>query len=222
MSGERLPTPEPAAVLAEARSARPYLRAADLYVSSAGLALRAAHFARLPYLASSAFYNFRSKSHSESATHYLNAPFYPTAPDTTIESIIDSESNPSYGLTLSLNLDLFNGLSTDARVAGARATLLRARETRDALVRNLASEVRQTVLGYQEATEREALARRTLESASENLNLVQQKYNVGSATILDLIDSQVQLQRAQSDLVTALAAIRVAEAALERVRGHGE
>ena len=47
-------------------------------------------------------------------------------------------------------------------------------------------------------------------------------YNVGSATILDLIDSQVQLQRAQSDLVSALAAIRVADATLARVRGRSE
>ncbi|MFM8560339.1 MAG: TolC family protein, partial [bacterium] len=87
---------------------------------------------------------------------------------------------------------------------------------------NLEGEVRNVLLGHQEAREREALARRALDSASENLNLVQQKYNVGSATILDLIDSQVQLQRAQNDLVSALADIRVAEAAVDRVRGAGE
>ena len=54
----------------------------------------------------------------------------------------------------------------------------------------------------------------------ENLNLTQQKYNVGSATILDLIDAQVQLARARSDEVSAEAAIRVAEAVVDRVRGH--
>jgi outer membrane protein TolC len=61
-----------------------------------------------------------------------------------------------------------------------------------------------------------------VESARENLNLVQQKYNVGSATILDLIDSQVSLLRAASELVSALADIRIAEAAVDRVRGIGE
>ena len=90
----------------------------------------------------------------------------------------------------------------------------------DALQRNLESEVHRALLGYQEAIERTALASRTVESASENHNLVQQKYNVGSATILDLVDSQVQLQRAQSNLVSAMAAIRVAEAALDQVRGR--
>jgi outer membrane protein TolC len=100
--------------------------------------------------------------------------------------------------------------------------MVRATETRDALVRNLEGEVRQTLLVHQEAMEREALGRTAVESARENLNLVQQKYNVGSATILDLIDSQVSLLRAASELVSALADIRIAEAAVDRVRGKGE
>ena len=108
----------------------------------------------------------------------------------------------------------------DASVATARGQLLRARETRDALLRNLESEVHRALLGYQEAIERTALANRTVESATENENLLQQKYNVCSATILDLVDSQVQLQRAQVSLVSALAAIRVAEATLAQVRGR--
>jgi outer membrane protein TolC len=54
------------------------------------------------------------------------------------------------------------------------------------------------------------------------VKLTQQKYNVGSATILDLIDAQVQLQRARSQGVAALATIRVAEATLDRARGRAE
>jgi outer membrane protein len=65
------------------------------------------------------------------------------------------------------------------------------------------------------------VATSAIESATENLKLTQEKYNVGSATILDLIDAQVQLQRASSQGVTARAAIRVAEATLEHVRGGG-
>ena len=100
--------------------------------------------------------------------------------------------------------------------------MVRARETRDGLVRNLEGEVRQTLLDHQVSHDRASLGRRTVESASENLNLVQQKYNVGSATILELIDAQVQLQTAQSNVVKALAAIRVAEAQINRVRGRNE
>ena len=90
------------------------------------------------------------------------------------------------------------------------------------LKRNLESEVRQALLSYREAIERVNVSQRALESATENLKLTQQKYNVGSATILELIDAQVQLQTAQSDVVSALADIRVAQAQVERVRGRAE
>ena len=195
------PVVDGAVVLAEARAARPDLRAAEADVRAAELAMRSAHWSRLPYLAATGSYVFDTRSQAK------GEPF-------------PRESKGGASASLSLNLDIFDGLATDAGVASARARLLRAREARDALQRNLESEVHRVLLGYQEAIERTALASRTVESASENHNLVQQKYNVGSATILDLVDSQVQLQRAQSNLVSAMAAIRVAEAALDQVRGR--
>lgn len=204
---------DPVSVLAEARRQRPDLLATEADLKAAELGLRSAHWSRLPGIALSGGWTPKSTS-----TQKL---FSDAAHDGTSSSGA-SESKDSWQGQVSVNMNLFDGFATDARVASARAQLLRARETRDALLRNLEGEVRQTLLGYQEATEREALARRTVASAAENLNLVQQKYNVGSATILDLIDSQVQLQRAQSDLVSALADIRVAEAAVDRVRGQGE
>ncbi len=195
------PAVDGAAVLAEARTARPDLRAAEASVRAAELGLRSAHWARLPYVAATGSYTPDTRSQAKGAP-------YP------------QESKGVTSASLSLNMNLFDGLAMDASVATARAGLLRARETRDALVRNLESEVHRALLGYQEAIERTALANRTVESATENENLLQQKYNVGSATILDLVDSQVQLQRAQVSLVSALAAIRVAEATLDQVRGR--
>ena len=203
---------EPVSVLAEARRQRPDLLAAEAELKSAELGLRSAHWSRLPSLALSGAWTPKSTSAQK---------FFPDKAHTETLSGA-SETKDSWQGQVSVNMNLFDGFATDARVASARAQLLRSRETRDALLRNLEGEVRQTLLGYQEGTEREALARRTVASAAENLNLVQQKYNVGSATILDLIDSQVQLQRAQSDLVSALADIRIAEAAVDRVRGQGE
>ena len=205
-----------AIVLAEARRQRPDLAAADADLRSAELRLRSAHWARLPSISLSGSYIPASNG---SARQFPLDAFgnVATLPLTTRQ---DAKKNLSG--QVQVNFNLFDGFATDAGVASARSGLLRARETRDALLRNLEGEVRQTLLSYQESVERETLAGRALESAAENNNLVQQKYNVGSATILDLIDSQVQLQRAQSDLVSALADIRIAEAAVDRVRGKGE
>jgi outer membrane protein len=206
------PITDVSTVLDEARHQRPDLLAAEANVRAAELALRSAHWARLPSLSLQGSYTPKSRSSSKL--------FGSSARDTATTAA--SETKGIYSGRVAVNLNIFDGFATDARVASARSQLVRSRETRDALVRNLEGEVRQTLLGYQEAREREALARTTVESARENLNLVQQKYNVGSATILELIDSQVQLQQAQSDLVSALADIRVAEAAVDRVRGKGE
>ena len=187
---------------------------------SAELGLRSARWSRLPSVTLSGSWTPKSTS---SAKQYYAEDHGPVVvnsgpPVTSLSG--SSESKGAWAGQLSLGLNLFDGLATDARVASARAQLLRARESRDALLRNLEGEVHQVVLAHQEALEREALGRTALAAASENLNLIQQKYNVGSATILELIDSQVQLQRAQSDLVSALADIRIAEAAVQRVRGQ--
>lgn len=207
-------------VLADAKSGRPDILAAEKEMKAAQASLNAARWGRLPSLDLSASANFPSKTKSEDETFYYDDSTLTSG--STQKRVTENTSDTQYRATLAFSLPIFDGFATDARIASSRARFIRSRETRDVLVRNLESEVRQTMLGHQEAVERERLARKTLESASENLNLVQQKYNVGSATILDLIDSQVQLQRAQSDLVSALAAIRVADATLARVRGRSE
>lgn len=214
-------TPQPvdeAAVLADARASRPDLRAAELGVKSAQAGLNAARWRRLPSIDLQGSAEFDTKSSSKTTELVAGSG----GQDSLTVKTGRSREDANYRGSVALTWELFNGFSTDAGIASSRAQLLRARETRDALVRNLEGEVRQTVLGYREALERESLARRSLDAASENLKLTQQKYNVGSATILDLIDAQVQLQRAQNEIVTALAAIRVADASVEHVRGRGE
>jgi len=189
-------------------------------MKSAELALRSAHWARLPALILQGSYtpnSVTSSNFTRGVFDVTNGNFLGTA-----HTDLSSKTKDDYRGSIAVTMPIFDGFATDSRVAAARSQLLNAKETHDALMRNLESEVRQSLLSYQEATEREALARRAMESASENLNLIQQKYNVGSATILDLIDAQVQLQRAASELVSALADIRVAEALVDRVRGKGE
>lgn len=200
-----------AAILAEAERGRPDLLAAEASVKAANAAVNAARFNRLPYVTISGATAFDPTTASKVTV---------VQSGTEISEVTRTETDRSTRATIAVNWDFFDGLATDAQNASARARLLRARDQRDALRRNLASEVREAILGHTEALEAVTVARRAVESATENLNLTQQKYNVGSATILELIDAQVQLQRARSNYVSALAALRVAEALIERVRGR--
>lgn len=197
-------------LLAEAKKNRPDVLAAEREASAAHASLNSARFAHLPYVTATGVMQFNTKSRGV------------TTVEGTVLPSLRSETDRFTGATLALNWDVFDGMATAARVSSARARVLRAEESKSALTRNLQSDVEQALLAYREALERDRVARRALDSATENLKLTQEKYNVGSATILELIDAQVQLQRAQSDGVSALAAIRVAEAQIDRVRGRAE
>ena len=198
------------ALLAEAEQHRPDVLAAGKGLVAARASLNSARFGRLPYVTATGLMQFHTKSRGV------------TTVQGTVLPSLRSQTDRFVAATIAVNWDVFDGLATDSRIASARARVLRAEETSAALTRNLQSDVEQALLAYREALERDRVARRALESATENLKLTQEKYNVGSATILELIDAQVQLQRAQSDGVSALAAIRVAEAQIDRVRGRAE
>ncbi len=196
-----------AALLAEAARNRPDLMAADASLRAARAAHAAARMARLPYVTMSGQATFNGKSERKVDG---------------LPGKLPSSTDRALSAEVALNWDIFSLGAVDSRVASARATLDRAQATADALHRNLASEVNQMLLAYNESIAQNAVAQRGLESATENLKLTQEKYNVGSATILELIDAQVQLQTAQSNVVKALAAIRVAEAQINRVRGQSQ
>jgi len=228
-----------AAILAEAAAARPDLKAADAELRSARASLRAANLARLPALSVRGSMTFDTKSSFSQKTYgtfgdYTTYDSVATAPGRVIPvSILNgtvtdpvnsgrNSSERSWSAAIALTMPIFNGMATESRIASAQARASRARDNRDALWRNLDAGVHQAVLQYRQAVVQSEVSGQAVASAEENLKLTQQKYNVGSATILDLIDAQVQLQRAQSDAVSALAGIRVAEAQLDRVRGRNE
>ena len=211
-----------AGLVTEAAKNRPDLMATDAELAAARSGLTSAHMLRAPYVTVGAQATFNSTNSSKFDTPQQDPLTQQEIPGTRVTNNTQSKTDRTIGGRVALNWDFFDALATDSRVAAARARLLRAQDARNALHRNLESEVHEAVLTYREAVAREGVARRALESATENLKLTQEKYNVGSATILDLIDAQVQLQRAQSDVVSALAAIRVAEAQLNRVRGRAQ
>lgn len=198
-----------AAVLREAEENRPDLKAARTAVQAARTGMWAARLQWLPYVTVSGSAVFDPFSDTK------------TFDEDGIPTSAHSEYDRRLSGSVALRWDFLDGLSKSASNAAARARLARAEDAHEVLRRNLAGEVHQATLTYQQALASERLANTAMASAAENMKLIQQKYNVGSSTILDLIDAQVQLQRAESQLVSALAVIRVAEARLDQVRGRG-
>jgi outer membrane protein TolC len=56
-------------------------------------------------------------------------------------------------------------------------------------------------------------------SAEEDLKLVKERYSLGSATILELLDAQVSLIRSKSNLINVVHDARIQEANLNAILG---
>jgi outer membrane protein len=197
-------------VLDEATKARPDLRAADAELAAARAGVGAARYLYLPFISLGGSMTFN--------------------PTTSLsQTREDPSGTASFGTTtktdrlssgqIALNWPLFDGLAREGRNQSAKARLIHAEESRNALYRNLESEVHQVVLLHEAVIVGEQVASRSLDAAEESMKLNQEKYNVGSATILDLINAQVSYQRAAANLVSARAAIKQAEARIDQVRG---
>ncbi|MGH7573304.1 MAG: TolC family protein, partial [Gemmatimonadota bacterium] len=125
----------------------------------------------------------------------------------------------SWSLRLTASLPLFDNFGREAEIARASADQrLAEAEARDAAigvrvtVENAANEI-------EAAERRTGIARRAVDLAREDLRVVEERYRIGSATILDLQASQVALAEAEIDVVRSRQGLGVAVASLESVLG---
>lgn len=179
-----LPSPERLAVLAEERSPGVLAARADLRASQA--ATRASYSSYLPSLRATAGYD------------WFAFEFPP--------------SERSWSVRLTASLPVFNGFQREAGVTRARA----AERAADAAARDAAvfarTEAATAAEEVRAAGERAAITGRAVELAREDLDVQQERYQLGATTILELQASQVTLAdaevaavRARQDLATALA-----------------
>ncbi|MBI3872870.1 MAG: TolC family protein [candidate division Zixibacteria bacterium] len=120
-----------------------------------------------------------------------------------------------------LSIPIFEGFQRKTAISNARVNLKYTRETLDQAERAAALAVKEQYLGVQLAQEAYKLAAQTDSSAQEDFNLAQEKYNLGAATILDLLGAQASLTTAQTDRVNSLFDYFVAIARLENATGKG-
>ncbi len=125
----------------------------------------------------------------------------------------------TWGISASLNFSLFNGFHRKTAISNAQVGVKYTSEQLEQAEKAVAFAVKQAHLGVELADETRNLAEQTEVSAQEDFNLAQEKYHLGAATILDLLDAQVSLTRAQNDRVNALFDYLIAVARLENAVG---
>ncbi|MEE3264276.1 MAG: TolC family protein [Candidatus Latescibacterota bacterium] len=121
---------------------------------------------------------------------------------------------------LSLSYNVFDGGIRSAGVRRSKSSLNTARLTLEARERDIALNVETTWLELDRLRRILDLAEGTVELATEDLHLAEERYRVGKGTVLEALDAQVGFTEARSSMVRARYDLAVADADLQRLQGE--
>ena len=128
--------------------------------------------------------------------------------------------NTSWNFRLSGSYPLFNGFQREEQVTQASESRRVARLTEEDARRGVRQDVDGALRTLETQEQAIEIATEAVVVAEEDLRLNRERYRVGVATILDVITSQVALDQAQADLVSARYDYVVAKAQLESIVGR--
>lgn len=118
--------------------------------------------------------------------------------------------------------NLFDSFSREGAVNAAKADQHLAEIDRERLTQEIAIEVSQAMLSWAEAQQLLAASQQVVTQAAESERLARARLEVGAATQLDVLDSQVQLTEARTNEIKALHKLNLTKAAIERAVGGFE
>ena len=195
-----LAEPDSAALWRSAMENRPDLRQGTFLKAAAKSAQTSARASRLPSISGSFAYSW-------SGDH---------APDE--RSIVDKDYYWSVGARLSI--PLFDGLYTKSRIRATSADYLKQQVEYEELKQQVALDLKEALLQYREARQRYIASQEGVEAADEDYRLSQEKFQLGSGTMLELITAEVSRVRAISSFIDAQSDMKIAEALLKKVSGR--
>jgi outer membrane protein len=133
-----------------------------------------------------------------------------------MESIKDDWS---LGMNLSVSVPIYTGKSLSTQQYQAKLSKQQLEYDFITLLNDLrvqAALIRESLKNYSEII---PLNRAIVISAEEDLKLVLERYSLGSATILEVLDAQVSLTRSNSTLINTIHEARMQEAGLKALLG---
>jgi outer membrane protein len=183
--------------LSIARSNRPEYQAVEQSLRSAEAAVDLARADNLPSLSAFASYGLLKRATSAK-----------------IDDTLDG-----WQVGLAANWTLLDAGTTRNQVRAANARVRQAELTLDELDLAIGSEVRTAHSFVQEAAELVEASRKVVEQAEEALSLAQDRYAVGAAIQLDVLQAEVDLTEARTNEIQALHDYNVALARLRKAAG---
>jgi outer membrane protein len=122
---------------------------------------------------------------------------------------------PGYGAGLTLTLP-FKSTAASAQLADALVAKTRDRYTERQIQQQITQDVRQALTSIDLASASIELATRTRDLAQKNVEAEQQKYELGTITAFEVLDSQTRLATAESSLLNAFVGYQQAYVSYQR------
>jgi outer membrane protein len=119
-----------------------------------------------------------------------------------------------------LSIPVFDGGLISAEVNRERTELQKVLEEERSLKLTITREVRDAYLNIANARERTEVAKKTIESAKENVRIERLKYQTGAGTNTDYLDAQTDLLRTEADYFRAYFDEEIARASLRKATGE--
>lgn len=185
-------------VRAEARAQSPQVLAAEASAAVARAQVRAAYAAYSPSLTLSGSYNF-----SGSSEDFRDNPLY-------------NQRSVSLGLTW----PLFNRFQREQTVATRHSGADLAEAQAEDAHRQVDAGVTQRLAELAAASIRIEITRSSVQAAREDIRVINERYRLGAATIVDLLTSQESLTQAEVDAVNARFDYLRAKAQIEALIGR--
>jgi outer membrane protein TolC len=125
----------------------------------------------------------------------------------------------NWAVGFSVNLPLFSGFRTQARVVSAERRLGEARAMEDKVRLGIEQEVRIALLHREEARERINVTEKAVAAAEEALRLVRDQYQAGIATVTRYLEAEAALADARSRSISGRTEVGRAEGELRKAIG---
>lgn len=125
----------------------------------------------------------------------------------------------SWNVVLALDLPIFDGFLTKAKVKQAKSGLNQIQLIKTQMEDNIRLEVKSAYLALQEAKALIDVQQETVQQAQEGLRIANLQYGNGSLTSIQLIDAQLALTQAQVNRLQALHDYNIAIARLKKATG---
>jgi outer membrane protein TolC len=121
-----------------------------------------------------------------------------------------------WNVTLALELPIFDGLATRARVKQAKSGLRQIQIGMEQLEDGIGLEVRAAFFGFQESKELLKAQEETVQQAEESLRIANLRYENGMITNIELMDAELAFTQTQTNHFNALHDYVIAVAKLEK------